>query len=311
MIGFEPDIVKASRYAAGRMVFPLPEIVFHVFAFLLGAMVGSFLNVVIVRLPAGESVVRPRSKCPTCGDMIPSWLNVPVLSWIVLRGRCRACKTPISIRYPMVELMTALLFLAIGLQSGQTLATLSGWILAGSLIAITFIDIAIWEIPDEISVPGILIGSVLRPFAHDVPWFDGAIGAVIGASFLWLVRWVFLKLRGIEGMGLGDVKLIAMIGAFLGPFSLLPTILISSVVGSVIGIVVILAKKKDEEPEVPPPVEATTEEPESTEAEADEEDEWVPPKNAVPFGPFLALGALAELLIGPWLRVLAGFRGLS
>lgn len=291
---------------------------------MLGTLVGSFLNVVIARLPAGESIVHPRSRCPKCGDAIPAWLNIPILSWIALRGRCRACRSPISIRYPLVELMTGLLFLAITVQYGPTLAAFAGMVLAASLVAITFIDIDIWEIPDEISLPGIVVGSVLRAFAFPVPWYDGLIGAAIGGGFLWLIRWVFLKVRGVEGMGLGDVKLIAMIGAFLGPFGLLPTILVASVVGSIVGIVVLLVKK--EEPEqpvtsVPPPghtarADVPLVEPakgstpnDSSAAGEDEDEEWVPPKNAVPFGPFLALGALAQLLLGPVLRdlVLGGW----
>jgi leader peptidase (prepilin peptidase)/N-methyltransferase len=275
------------------------------YLFLLGAMVGSFLNVVIARLPTGESVVRPRSKCPKCGDMIPAWLNIPILSWLVLRGHCRACKTPISIRYPMVELLTAFLFLAAATQYGQSLATLSSIIICAMLVAITFIDIDIWEIPDEISLPGILIGCALRPFAFDVPWYDGLIGAALGASFLWLIRWVFFVLRDMEGMGLGDVKLIATIGAFVGPLGLMPTVLIASVSGTVIGSIVLFTQKNDVEPEMTET--KPLDEKEEEEGE-EEEQEWQPPKNAVPFGPFLSLGAICTVLFGDFLqRFLMGF----
>lgn len=279
----------------------LPPGLVRIYAFVLGAMVGSFLNVVIARLPAGESVVRPRSKCPKCGAMIPAWLNIPIVSWIVLRGKCIKCKAPISIRYPVVELLTAVLFLAIAVRFGAGWATLHGMILAGALVAITFVDIDIWEIPDEISLPGVVVGCLLRPIAYGVPWWDGIAGAVIGAGFLWLIRWTFWHLRKVEGMGFGDVKLIAMIGAFLGPFGLLPTIMVASISGSVIGLVVLLVNRGKEAPvtEPPPPLPP----PEDAEESADEE-EWVPPKNAVPFGPFLALGALAELLMGHSLRAI-------
>ena len=216
----------------GSNLVTLPHNLFLLYLFLLGATVGSFLNVVIARLPAGESVVRPRSKCPKCGDMIPGWLNIPILSWLLLRGRCRACKANISIRYPMVELLTALLFTACGARYGQSMATLSSVIICGMLIAITFIDIDIWEIPDEISLPGIVIGCLLRPMAFDVPWYDGIFGAAMGAGFLWLIRWGFFVLRGIEGMGMGDIKLIATIGAFVGPLGLPPTILVASISGA-------------------------------------------------------------------------------
>ena len=280
----------------------LPEKLFLAYLFFLGATVGSFLNVVIARLPAGESVVRPRSKCPKCGDMIPWWLNIPILSWLLLRGKCRACKTKISIRYPIVELLTAVLFTACGAQYGQSLATLSGVIICGMLVAITFIDIDIWEIPDEISLPGIVIGCLLRPAAFDVPWFDGILGAAMGAGFLWLIRWGFFVLRGIEGMGMGDVKLIATIGAFVGPFGLVPTILISSVSGTIIGSIVLLTAKKEEEPATAEEAQghAETEMSEGTgdanDSDDEGEEEWVPPKNAVPFGPFLSLGAICTVL---------------
>jgi leader peptidase (prepilin peptidase)/N-methyltransferase len=288
----------------------LPPPLFYAFAFAFGACIGSFLNVVIARLPAGESVVRPRSRCPKCGDAIPGWLNIPILSWVVLRGRCRACRAPISMRYPIVELLTGLLFVAVVLRYGFSLAALAGALLTAGLVAITYIDLDIWEIPDEISLPGIAIGALLRPFAFGVPWWDGIAGAAAGAAALWLVRWVFLVVRKMEGMGLGDVKLIAMIGAFLGPTALLPVILVASLTGSVAGIALLIFKPKAEpettaeSPPAPPPSDeqsapATVDGDRETEQD---DDDWVPPPNAVPFGPFLSLGALAELLIGPFLR---------
>src|SRR5262245_4850937 len=154
----------------------------HIIAFVLGALVGSFLNVVIHRLPQGMSIIRPRSHCPKCGDMIPGWLNVPIASWIVLRGKCRKCRAPISPRYPLVELLTALLFVAAVSRFGLSLATLAAIIMSCGLIVITFVDIDIWEIPDEISLPGIVIGAALRPFAFGAPWYDGILGAAVGAS---------------------------------------------------------------------------------------------------------------------------------
>lgn len=289
---------------------------------------GSFLNVVIARVPNGESVVRPRSRCPKCGDMIPGWLNIPVLSWIMLRGRCRACKNPISVRYPVVELLTALLYLAIGRRFGLSLGTLAGFIMAGGLIAITFIDIDHWLIPDEIAIPGAIIGLLIRPFAFEAPWWEGLVGALAGAAALWLVRFVWMvcwkayvgirsaigRARGTgpyvpevdksEGMGLGDLTLLAMIGGFLGPGGLLPTVLIASVAGTVVGVCLQLVQMVRGEPEEPVPAEGPAKAPEAPKAaepkapadDDDDEDDWVPPPTAVPFGPFLALGALAELL---------------
>ena len=304
----------------GATLEALPKTLVLTYLFILGAMVGSFLNVVIARLPAGESVVRPRSKCPKCGDMIPFWLNIPILSWLILRGKCRACKTPISLRYPVVELLTAILFTACGSKFGVSWATLSGVILCGMLVAITFIDIDIWEIPDEISLPGILIGCILRPIAFEVPWYDGILGAAMGAGFLWLIRFGFYLLRGVEGMGMGDIKLIGTIGAFVGPIGLVPTILVSSVSGTIIGIIVLLFSKQSEEEkdeaetstlqshdrEDLSPLDDETSSSAIDEANEmasvpqngeEEEEEWVPPKNAVPFGPFLSLGAIATFLM--------------
>jgi leader peptidase (prepilin peptidase)/N-methyltransferase len=177
---------------------------------------------------------------------------------------------------------------------------------------VTFIDLDIWEIPDEISLPGIALGAALRPFAFDVPWWSGLAGAALGAAFLAFVRWAYQVTRGTEGMGLGDVKLIAMIGAFLGPGGLIPCILVASLAGSVIGGVVLLVARRRGEggAQRPATPEPTTPEPTTESSPGDgDEDDWTPPPTAVPFGPFLALGALAQLLFGPALRAL--FLGLG
>ena len=288
---------------------------------LLGALVGSFLNVVILRMPEGQSIVHPPSHCPKCGDRIPPWLNVPILSWILLRGRCRACKEPISIRYPIVEAMNAMLWLAALARFGPSIAALSAMLLSSALVVITFVDLDRWEIPDEISLPGIVIGCALRPFAFDAPWYDGILGAVLGGGFLWFVRWIFWVLRKVEGMGFGDVKLIAMIGAFLGPRAIIPTILVASMSGSIIGVFVLLARRATVTTEDDrTPNEVSTPAPDDSPQSAgdadledpdvlDEEDEWTPHPRAVPFGPFLAIGCLAELFfhrhIDAVLRVIA------
>ncbi|MCK6550650.1 prepilin peptidase [Myxococcota bacterium] len=332
-----------------------------VLTFVLGAMVGSFLNVVIARLPVGESIVHPRSHCPRCGDMIPSWLNVPILSWIALRGRCRACKLPISIRYPIVELLTAILFLASLARFGPSPAALVAAGLSASLVAITFIDIDWWEIPDEITRPAVYLGIVLRPLVFGGPWWGGLVGAATGAAIIGLVAAAYVLYKRREGMGLGDVKLLAMIGAFLGPSALLVVMLVASILGSVIGGIALLAKRvadrssaRDATPADTGADGAPADEDEDEEevtlrpvailagiveflagerlarrlfprtlAEDDApgapgadgtgdaaEDDWVPPRHALPFGPFLALGALAQLFLGPAIsRMLFG--GLS
>lgn len=287
----------------------------ELFVGVFGALVGSFLNVVIARLPVGESIVSPRSHCPHCGDMIPAYLNIPVLSWLALRGRCRNCKRPISIRYPMVELITATLFYAAARRFGLTPPLLPALAMIGALVAITFIDLDHFIIPDEISLPGILIAVIARPLVFPVPWYSGLFGAAMGAGFLWFIRWIFFKLRGIEGMGMGDVKLLAMLGGFLGVGMLLPLILIASISGTILGGLSLLLSLKDEaagelapEPSEPavsePPAEV--EAPASEPAPDEEEEDWEPPPGAVPFGPFLAIGGLTMLLMGPavmqWVR---------
>ncbi len=222
--------------------------------FVFGGLVGSFLNVVIARLPAGESLVWPGSRCPACKTPIRPWHNVPMLSWVMLRGRCAACKAPISVRYPVVELVTATLFSACGARFGAQPALLAAFAFTGALVAITFIDLDIWEVPDEITGPGIVLALLLRPWVFDAPWWSGPVGMVLGASALLGIRWLYFAWRGTEAMGLGDVKLIAMIGAFLGPGALLPVVTLGSLCGSVIGLALLAVPRRDRtEGEEPPP----------------------------------------------------------
>lgn len=242
---------------------PEIQLLLRIGTFVLGASIGSFLNVVIARLPAGESVVHPRSRCPKCGRMITWWQNIPILSWVILRGKCAGCGLPISIRYPVVELVTGALFLACLERFGLSWGLLPAWILSGSLIAITFIDIDIFEIPDEISLPGIVLGCALRPLCFDKPWISGIVGAAAGAGALWFVRWAYEAVRKREGMGLGDLKLLAMIGAFLGPAALLPTVLVGSFAGSLIGLTMAAVRR----------VKGQEEAGEEAEEEAQEEEE--------------------------------------
>ncbi|MBK8014337.1 MAG: prepilin peptidase [Deltaproteobacteria bacterium] len=284
------------------------HLVFMLASFVLGSLIGSFLNVVIARLPEGESIVHPRSRCPKCHDQIPAWLNIPILSWLILRGHCRACQTPISPRYPLVEILTGALYAGAFAQFGFSLAMLAVVLMGSALIAITFIDLDCWEIPDEISLPFIVVGAILRPFALHVPWYDGLVGALLGAAFLWLVRWLFWVLRRVEGMGLGDVKLIAMIGAFVGPSGTLQTILVASVTGTILGVVFIAGRRWglwSTEEDAPANGDVTTGE-ESLADQAssaentslDEDEDWTPHPRAIPFGPFLALGALSHVFVG-------------
>lgn len=246
------------------MYFP---VVFYIFAFVLGAVVGSFLNVCIYRLPAGKSIVSPPSACPGCGNRIRWYDNVPIVSWFLLRGRCRHCRAPIAWRYPLVEALNGLLTLLLFHKFGPTFAFLALFVFCSSLVAITFIDLDHQIIPDEISLPGIVLGFVCSFFLPWTGWLTSLLGILLGGGSLFLVAWGYEKLTGKEGMGGGDIKLLAMMGAFLGWRSVPFIIFAASLVGSVIGIAAMLIQKKDG-------------------------------KLAIPFGPFLAFGALLYIFYG-------------
>jgi leader peptidase (prepilin peptidase)/N-methyltransferase len=213
-------------------------------AFILGALIGSFLNVVIARLPEGLSIARPASRCPACETPIRPRHNVPILSWLALRGRCAACRAPISPRYPLVEAVTGALFAAGAARFGLEPALFAAWAFMAALVAVTFIDLDVWEVPDEITVPGALAAVVVRPLVFEVPWWSGLAGAALGAGFLLGVRWLYFAWRGAESMGLGDVKLIALIGGFLGPGALIPTLTLGSCLGAVIGGLALLLERR-------------------------------------------------------------------
>jgi leader peptidase (prepilin peptidase)/N-methyltransferase len=228
--------------------------------FALGLAFGSFLNVCIYRLPLEKSVVTPRSACPHCGKMIPLYDNLPVLSWLILLGKCRQCKEPISPRYLVVELVTGLLFLGCYAHFGLSLAMLKCIVLGYLLLGLIFTDAETKLLPDALTLPGLALGVVFSllvpvndlasrimpglvslPVSGDVSWrlwslADAALGAAVGASFLYGAAAIYLRARGVEGMGFGDVKLMAMIGAFLGTKLTVLTILAASLAGSLFGI---------------------------------------------------------------------------
>lgn len=229
---------------------------------LLGMLVGSFLNVVIHRLPKmmerdwaaqcaelrGETVpapetynlVVPRSACPSCGHRIGALQNIPVVSWIALRGKCSACRTPISIRYPLVEALTGALSAGLALHFGYGLALAGALVFTWALVAAAFIDLDTTLLPDDITLPLLWLGLLLNLGGTYVPLADAVIGAAAGYLILWSVYWGFKLLTGKDGMGFGDFKLLGAIGAFLG-WKLLPVvILLSSVVGAVVGISMIV-----------------------------------------------------------------------
>jgi leader peptidase (prepilin peptidase)/N-methyltransferase len=222
-------------------------------AFALGAIIGSFLNVVIHRYPRGESVVFPPSHCPRCNAHIKPYDNVPVLSWLWLRGRCRACREPISGRYPLVELANALFYVAIVQRTGVTLGFLPLAALVSMLIVLIYIDLDIQILPDVIDLPGVVIGlaagathlGALYPdLVLSRTLLESVAGAAAGAGVLLAIALTYKLVRKIEGMGLGDVKLMAMLGAMLGWEPLLPLLLLASITGAVVGVVVMLRSGK-------------------------------------------------------------------
>ena len=240
--------------------------------FFLGLAVGSFLNVCILRIPADKSIVLPASSCPKCGKAIAPYDNVPVLSWLILGGKCRHCKTKISAMYPAVELLTGLLFLACYFSFGLTLDTLKWAIFAALLVVLTVTDLRERILPDVVNFFGLGVGLLLSLFTKELDgtalwlanrWFeypppqmalsfaDALIGAVAGSGLLWLVAEGYFRLRGREGMGLGDVKMMAAVGAFLGVKRTLMTILAGSLLGSVIGVCLIALTKKGRDYELP------------------------------------------------------------
>jgi len=244
---------------------PLP--VFAVFSLILGMVVGSFLNVCISRMPREESIVSPPSHCPCCGYQIKWYDNIPVLSFLLLKGRCRGCRCSISLQYPLVELLNGLLTLALFLKFGLTPQFLIYFLLCSSLVVVTFIDIEHQIIPDEISLGGIVIGFVCSFFLPEPGWLNSLLGILLGGGSLLAVAYGYHFLTGNDGMGGGDIKLLAMFGAFLGWKSILFIIFCSSLVGSVIGISIMLIQKQDS-------------------------------KLAIPFGPYLVLGAMLYIFFG-------------
>ena len=243
------------------------EIYFAISAFILGAVIGSFLNVCICRLPRDESVVSPPSHCPNCSCGIHWYDNIPLISYLLLRGKCRGCGTRISPQYPLVELLNGLLTLALFLRFGPTFFFLVLFLFCSALVVITFIDLEHQIIPDEISLPGILLGFLFSFFLPGHTWLNSLIGILLGGGSLLLVASGYHWLTGKEGMGGGDIKLLAMMGAFLGWKAIPFIIFASSLIGSVVGISLMLIKKKDS-------------------------------KLAIPFGPYLAFAAILYIFYG-------------
>jgi leader peptidase (prepilin peptidase)/N-methyltransferase len=243
-----------------------------IIVFLFGLIIGSFLNVCILRIPAEKSIVLPASACPKCAAPIRPYDNIPVLSWLLLRGKCRACKTPISPMYAVVELLTGLLFLACFYAFGLTPEALKWAAFAAIIIVLVFTDLRERILPDMVNYTGFGIGLafsfVTKPIDGTALWIanhlfdfpppapvlsfvDAIFGAALGSGLLWIVSEGYFRLRGREGMGLGDVKMMLMAGAFLGAKRVLLTIFAGAVLGSVLGLLFILVRRKGSDYELP------------------------------------------------------------
>lgn len=267
---------------------------FFSFVFVISLMVGSFLNVVIYRVPvmmerswqreyqeyfnneeSSESqqteetfnLIKPDSTCPKCGHKIRAWENIPVISWLFLRGKCTNCKTPISIRYPLVELLTAVLSVWIAAHFGFGPEALLGIVITWVLVALTFIDADKMLLPDELTLPLLWLGLGTSVFTVFVPPSTAIIGAAVGYLSLWSVYWLFKLVTGKEGMGYGDFKLLAALGAFVGWQGLPIIIILSSLVGAIVGITLIALRRNES-------------------------------SQAIPFGPYLAVAGWLTLMYG-------------
>lgn len=251
----------------------VPPLFLIVAAGLLGLLVGSFLNVVIHRLPRmmeydeanylaelrdeplphpdRYNLMVPRSACPHCGHQIAAWENVPVVSYLFLRGKCSACKAPISVRYPLVELATAALTALAMWHFGPTVQALAAIAMVWSLVALTMIDADTQLLPDQITLPLLWLGLLLNLNGAFAPLADAVIGAAAGYLLLWSVYWLFKLVRGKEGMGYGDFKLMGALGAWFGWQALPALVLLSSVVGAVFGIVLLVVRRQGRETPFP------------------------------------------------------------
>lgn len=256
----------------------LQFVLFLSIAFILGAVIGSFLNVCIYRIPAGESVVSPRSRCPHCQTTIRWYHNLPIVSWVLLRGRCAYCGAAFSVRYPLVETLTGLLFALFLYRFGLDPVTPVAWLLVAALVAISFIDLDHQIIPDVISLPGIPVGFLCSFAVPWVSWQSSLLGILLGGGILLAIALGYEWLTKQEGMGLGDVKLLAMLGAFLGAAAILPIIFLASVMGTLVGVPLMLVTRAGR-------------------------------KLAIPFGPFLASAALVYLFFVDKIDPLARWYG--
>ena len=244
-----------------------------IFLTVAGAAIGSFLNVLICRIPQEISIAYPPSHCPKCGHAIRFYDNIPIISYVILRGRCRDCHEKISLRYPLVELLTAMMSLLLFWKFGLNLKYFFSFVFSSVLIVITFIDFDHQIIPDIITLPGIPIFSLIAILFMDVPWLEAVLGIIIGGGCLYAVAVGYELITKREGMGGGDIKLLAMLGGFLGWKSIFFIVFVSSLLGALVGVSMMIAKGQDM-------------------------------KYAVPFGPFLSIAAVAYIFFGRYATML-------
>lgn len=236
---------------------------------LFGALIGSFLNVCIYRLPLGKSIVWPASACTSCQRPLAWYENIPVFSWSVLGGKCRTCKAPINMRYPIVELLTGVMCAGALWLWGPSVLFLSRFIFGCALLVLFAIDLEHQLLPNSITLPGIVVGFIFSLYTGP-GWLPSLLGILVGGGILFAVAEAYYRLRHEEGLGMGDVKMLAMIGAFLGWQATLMTLMMGSIAGSVVGVLMIALKRGDM-------------------------------KYALPFGTFLAMGAALAATVGPTL----------
>lgn len=236
--------------------------------FIFGACIGSFLNVCILRIPFGRSIVHPPSSCPSCGNRIPFYCNLPVISFLFLTGKCQKCNTRISIRYPMVEILTGLFSTALYIRFGLSPETALWFALICTLIVISLIDLDHQIIPDTISLPGIPVFMLFSVLARQLTFLQSLTGILAGGGVLYLVSLTYYLLKKVEGMGGGDIKLLAMIGAAVGLKGVIFTIFTGSVLGTLAGIILMVYGR------------------------------FIDTKLKIPFGPFLSAGTVLYIFFG-------------
>mgnify|MGYP000911707770 CR=1 FL=1 len=266
----QPGVMACiHRSASSLMPFPI-DVFCAVTFFLFGAVVGSFLNVVIIRLPLEESIVHPPSRCPHCGHEVRAYDNIPILSYFLLAGKCRDCRSPISFLYPLIEAITACVTMGLYFKFGLTAATGVFFLFCSAMIAVFFIDLDHMIIPDEISLNGLPVGMAasIVGVLPGMTWSTSLAGAVLGAGILYVPAVIYERVRGVEGLGRGDIKLLATIGAFTGPLGVIFVLFAASVSGCIVAAIAMAIQGMRSNAQLP-------------------------------FGPFLTVSAILFVFFGP------------